>query len=71
MQELKEQFEQVGILNLIPVGSTVNKIVRKDNFMIDIILNYNKSTLLKGIASEEEQLAGFTDLVERVRELLE
>jgi hypothetical protein len=53
------------------VGSTVNKIVRKDNFMIDIILNYNKSTLLKGIASEEEQLAGFTDLVERVRELLE
>ena len=46
MQELKEQFEGIGILNLIPVGSTVNKIVRKDNFMIDIILNYNRTTLL-------------------------
>ena len=47
MQELKEKFESVGILNLIPVGSTVNKIVRRDNYMIDIILNYNKNTLNK------------------------
>ena len=45
MQELKESFEEIGILNLIPVGSTVNKIVRRENFMVDIILNYNKSNL--------------------------
>ncbi len=44
MQELKESFESIGILNLIPVGSTVNKIVRRENFMVDIILNYNKTT---------------------------
>jgi hypothetical protein len=44
MQELKEAFEGIGILNLIPVGSTVNKIVRRENFMIDIILNYNKAS---------------------------
>jgi hypothetical protein len=46
MQELKLQFEQIGILNLVPVGSTVNKIVRKDNYMIDVILNYNKTSML-------------------------
>jgi hypothetical protein len=45
MQELKEGFEGIGILNLIPVGSTVNKIVRRENFMVDVILNYNKTTL--------------------------
>ena len=44
MQELKEAFESIGILNLIPVGSTVNKIVRRENFMVDIILNYNKTS---------------------------
>jgi hypothetical protein len=46
IQELKLTFEQIGILNLIPVGSTVNKIVRKDSYMIDIILNYNKTSLM-------------------------
>ena len=47
MQELKERFEEIGVLNLIPVGSTVNKIVRKEKFMIDVILNYNKNTIEK------------------------
>ena len=47
MQELKEKFETFGILNLIPVGSTVNKILRRENFMIDIILNYNKNNLIE------------------------
>jgi hypothetical protein len=46
IQELKLTFEQIGILNLIPVGSTVNKIVRRDSYMIDIILNYNKTSLM-------------------------
>lgn len=65
MQELKEKFEQIGVLNLIPVGSTVNKIVRKDNYMIDIILNFNKSSL-KGDAEQE-----FINLVDRVRNLVD
>jgi hypothetical protein len=59
MQELKEPFEQIGILNLIPVGSTVNKIVRKDNFMIDIILNYSKATLFKN----QDECKVFDDLL--------
>lgn len=68
MQELKEPFEQIGILNLIPVGSTVNKIVRRDNFMVDIILNYSKTTLFK---TTGEDTAIFDALVEKVRSLLE
>ncbi len=74
MQELKEQFEGIGILNLIPVGSTVNKIVRKDNFMIDIILNYNKTTLLGTEANKSinnSELQAFEDLVNKIRVLLE
>lgn len=67
MQELKESFEQIGILNLIPVGSTVNKIVRRDNFMVDIILNYSKTTLFKA----GEDTAIFDALVEKIRSLLE
>jgi hypothetical protein len=61
-------------LNLIPVGSTVNKIVRKDNFMIDIILNYNKTTLLGTEANKSinnSELQAFEDLVNKIRVLLE
>ena len=32
----------MGLANLIPVGSAVTKTIRKEAFMIDIILNYNK-----------------------------
>jgi hypothetical protein len=59
LQELKETLEHIGILNLIPVGSTINKIIRKDSFMIDIILNYNKPSLFSGISNtikDETQL---------------
>lgn len=73
MQELKEPFEAIGVLNLIPVGSTVNKIVRKDSFMIDIILNYNKANHISKTeapsAEKEEQI--FQNLVERIRALLD
>ena len=30
-----------GIKNLIPVGSAVTKSIRKESFMIDIVLNYS------------------------------
>jgi hypothetical protein len=69
MQELKEPFEQIGILNLIPVGSTVNKIVRKDSYMIDIILNYNKMTMMAP-GTQDIQDSMFNNLVERVRSLI-
>ena len=45
MQEFKEILEELGVINVIPVGSSVNKVVRKSNFLIDIILNFNKATL--------------------------
>lgn len=48
MQEFKEKLEVHGVINVIPVGSSVNKVVRKDNFMIDIILNFNKGSLKPG-----------------------
>lgn len=32
-------------MNLIPVGSAVSKTIRKDCYMIDVILNFNKATL--------------------------
>ncbi len=79
LQELKETLEHIGILNLIPVGSTINKIIRKDSFMIDIILNYNKPSLFSGISNTikdetqliEQQNNLFCKLVERIRKLLE
>ena len=70
IQELKLTFEQIGILNLIPVGSTVNKIVRRDSYMIDIILNYNKTSLIAP-GTQDVQDSMFTSLVERVRSLID
>jgi hypothetical protein len=40
-------LEQVGIINMIPVGSVVTQTLRKDSLNMDIILNYNKSTLMR------------------------
>ena len=45
LNELKQQMLELGIMNLIPVGSAVTKTLRKDNLQIDIILNYNMATL--------------------------
>lgn len=53
MQDFKEILQKIGIISLIPVGSTVNKIVRRDNYMIDIILHYIKNDLEKGLTNEE------------------
>ncbi len=45
LQGLKEQLTQIGIVNLIPVGSAVTKTIRKESYMIDVILNFNKKTV--------------------------
>ena len=36
---------ELGVPNLIPVGSTVTKTIRKEAFVIDIILNFNKTVV--------------------------
>ena len=45
LQKLQPKLCEIGILNLIPIGSAVNKTIRKDSFCIDIILNYNRAKL--------------------------
>jgi len=45
LQGLKQELTQIGVPNLIPVGSAVTKTTRKEAFVIDIILNYNKSVV--------------------------
>lgn len=44
LQELQPKLSEIGVLNLIPIGSAVTKTIRKDSFCMDIILNYNKSS---------------------------
>jgi len=45
LQQLRTKLTDMGIINLIPVGSAVTKSVRRTSFMIDIILNFNKASL--------------------------
>ena len=42
---MKDALKQIGISNLIPVGSAVTKTVRSGSMLLDIILNYNKQML--------------------------
>jgi hypothetical protein len=44
---MREKLTEYGIMNLIPVGSAVTKTVRLGCNMIDVILNFNKPTLIK------------------------
>jgi hypothetical protein len=48
LQQFRSKIIEMGIINLIPVGSAVTKSVRRASFMIDIILNFNKASLLSG-----------------------
>lgn len=41
LQSLKDRLNDIGIINLIPVGSAVTKTLRRDCFMVDVILNFN------------------------------
>ena len=68
LQELKDKLHELGIMNLIPVGSAVTKTVRLDCNMIDVILNFNKAMLIKkGIESEERYEQKFTKMIGKVR----
>ena len=46
LQSLKERLNEIGIINLIPVGSAVTKTLRRDSFMVDVILNFNQASIL-------------------------
>jgi hypothetical protein len=54
---------QLGIINMIPVGSAVTKTLRKDSLKIDIILNYNKATLQTNNPSVSQE-QNFQEMVE-------
>ena len=43
IRELKNDFDEIGISSIIPVGSAANKNIRRDEYMIDIILSYNRN----------------------------
>ena len=45
LQQQKDRLNEIGIINLIPVGSAVTKSIRRECFMVDVILNFNKATL--------------------------
>jgi hypothetical protein len=44
---MKEKFNGLGIMSLIPVGSAVTKTLRLGSNMIDVLMNFNKATLIK------------------------
>ena len=46
LQQQKDNLNEIGIINLIPVGSAVTKSIRRECFMVDVILNFNKATLV-------------------------
>jgi glucose-6-phosphate isomerase len=53
------------------VGSSVNKVVRKSNFMVDIILNFNKAAFSNNSHTSEEPAKAFETFVEKLRALFE
>ncbi len=55
LQGLKEGLLEIGIINLIPVGSAVTKSVRREQFMVDVILNFNKATVQSPSGSLTEE----------------
>ena len=60
LQQQKDKLNEIGIINLIPVGSAVTKSIRRECFMVDVILNFNKAFLIPSGAEveqiDEEQL---------------
>jgi len=70
LQSLKEQLIQIGIINLIPVGSAVTKSVRRDQFMVDVILNFNKASICSDGNNPEQEQDRFKELIIRVEGLL-
>ena len=75
LQKLRDKLNKIGIINLIPVGSAVTKSIRRDCFMIDVILNFNQASLFPHLTehneniSEEQLAVRFNEMVSEVEEL--
>ena len=57
LQSLKERLNEIGIINLIPVGSAVTKTLRRDSFMVDVILNFNQASILSHLSEQNENIS--------------
>ena len=57
LQGLKDKLNEIGIINLIPVGSSVTKSIRRDCFMIDVILNFNQASLFPHLTEHNENIS--------------
>eukprot|EP00347_Sterkiella_histriomuscorum_P018458 403345443 len=74
IQELKPKLEEIGILNIIPVGSATNKTIRRDYFMMDIIMNYNKTIIThdenKVLQNPDQQRRLFDNIIENLSTII-
>ena len=57
LQSLKEKLNDIGIINLIPVGSAVTKTIRRDCFMVDVILNFNQASIFSHLTDQNENIS--------------
>ena len=76
LQGLKDKLNEIGIINLIPVGSAVTKSIRRDCFMVDVILNFNQASLFPHLTehndeyiSEEQLAVRFHEMVSQIEHL--
>ena len=74
LREMQEQLNELGIINLFPVGSVITKSLRKDNLKIDVILNFSNASLVQDFnlscaLTTAEQEKNFIDMVEYVQAL--
>lgn len=59
-------------MNLIPVGSAGTKTIRKDRYLIDVILNFNKASLTtNGHPNEPDNPKFFANMVDQIKLLFE
>lgn len=75
LQGLKDRLNEIGIINLIPVGSAVTKSIRRDCFMVDVILNFNQASLFPHLnehtenISDEQLAVRFHEMVSQIEHL--
>lgn len=54
---MKDKLNEIGIINMIPVGSAVTKSMRRDQFMVDVILNFNQASLFPHLTEHNENIS--------------
>lgn len=47
LRELHEQLDELGIVNMFPVGSVITRSLRKDSLEVDVILNFSNASLIQ------------------------